>query len=333
MQAICMLTSGSGGYMEIKQLRYLVAIARYGSLSKASRKVYVAQSALSHQLAKLEQELNTRLFIRMPRGVELTEAGHVFLTHATSILRQVDEAKASVRGSLGQPGGRVNVGMPSSICNALAMPLFKEAKAALPGVELELTEAATGDLADQLRTGSVNIAILFDDGDTSQFLTRTLVDEQLYLVGKASNNNVTGDAVSLKEALQLPLFMASAKQGVRRIVEQAAIQNGLRPANVVAEINSVNIMKSALMAKQGYTILPPMAVWHEVEAGMLQAWPIEQPVLYRKVVICVSKNIPMTPAILAIYNLAERVAHSLCASGRWIKAAPCITDNQSVEAG
>lgn len=308
--------------MEIRQLKYFVAIARYGSLSKASKKVFVAQSALSHQLAQLERELDTRLFMRMPRGVALTEAGHVFLAHAVSILRQVEEARASVQGTLGQPHGQVNVGMPSSICNALAMPLFQAARKSLPGIRLELTEAATGDLADQLRSGVINIAVLFDDGDTSQFMTRSLLDERLYLIGRSSKESPSGDRISLEDALQLPLFLASKKQGVRRIVEQAAQRHGLRPPNVVAEINSVSIIKSALLSKEGYTVLPPMAVHGELQLGALHAWTIHQPNLVRRVVICVSKNSPMTPAILAVFNLAERVAHDLCSTSVWIEAEP-----------
>ena len=82
--------------MEIRQLKYFVAIAEHGAFSKAAEKLFVAQSALSHQLAQLEDELGARLFHRSRRGVELTEPGRVFLAHALAILRQLDDARRSV---------------------------------------------------------------------------------------------------------------------------------------------------------------------------------------------------------------------------------------------
>src|SRR5690606_35027265 len=151
--------------MELRQLRYFITIAECGSFSRAAQVVNVAQSALSHQLSLLEGELGTRLLHRMPRGVTPTEAGQAFLAHAVSVLRQVEDAKASVRGPLGQPRGKVSLGVPSSVCNALAAPLLRSVRTQLPGVELEMTEQASGALAAQLHSGLINLAVLFDDVD------------------------------------------------------------------------------------------------------------------------------------------------------------------------
>ncbi|MCH2221643.1 MAG: LysR family transcriptional regulator, partial [Dechloromonas sp.] len=91
--------------MELRQLRYFLAIAEHGSFSKAAGAVHVAQSALSHQLAQLEDELGQALFQRLPRGVELTPAGRAFHPHALSILRQVDDARNSVTQAEGETVG------------------------------------------------------------------------------------------------------------------------------------------------------------------------------------------------------------------------------------
>ncbi|MCB1953497.1 MAG: LysR family transcriptional regulator, partial [Rhodocyclaceae bacterium] len=147
--------------MELRQLRYFSAIAKHGSFSKAAEQVFVAQSALSHQLAQLESELGARLFHRSRRGVVLTEAGRVFLAHATAILRQVEDARASVMNVAGEPSGKVVFGVPHSASNALALPLLQAVREQLPKVELELTEELTGNLVPQLRSGQINLAVLF----------------------------------------------------------------------------------------------------------------------------------------------------------------------------
>lgn len=304
--------------MELRQLRYFAEIAEHGSLSRAAQVLYVAQSALSHQLAQLERELGTRLFHRVPRGVVLTEAGHVFRAHATAILRQAEEAKASLQGSLGRPCGKVNFGLPPSICNALAVPLLQAVQQRLPGVALELTEAASGDLSTQLKSGLVNLAILFTEGGVSEFLSQPLLDERFFLIAKrTSENEHFGTSVSFEDVLKLPLFLASAKQGVRQIVEQAARKQGLRPPNVVTDINSVNIMRSTLLVGLGYTVLPPMAFKQELDSGALHSWEIYGPALTRRLTVCASKDAPMTPATLAVFELATVVARELAGSARW----------------
>ena len=137
--------------MELRQLRYFVAIADSGSVTKAAERVFVAQSALSHQLAQLEAELGVSLFERSRRGVGLTEAGQRFFPHAVSILRQAEEAVASARSTRQEPEGPVVFGLPHSASSALALPLMREVRQRFPRVTLELTEELTGNLSRQLR--------------------------------------------------------------------------------------------------------------------------------------------------------------------------------------
>ncbi len=307
--------------MELRQLKYFVTIVEQGSFSKAAEAVFVAQSALSHQIAKLEEELGTPLLHRMARGVALTEPGRAFLAYAVAILKHTADAKASVRGALDTPRGKVAVGLPPSVCSALAMPLFLAARRELPGVELELSEELTGSLAAQLRAGSVNVALLFDHGALSEFSHRPLVRERLYVISNASQPATTGRSIRFKSCLSLPLILASRAQGLRRIVEQAARENGLPEPNVVAEINSISIMRLALLAGVGHAILPRTSLKQELDSGMLRGAAIRGPELHRTVHACTSKAIPMSPATAAVHSLIVKVAHELCRTASWAATA------------
>ena len=119
--------------MELRQLRYFLAIAEHGSFSKAASTVYVAQSALSHQLAQLEEELGQSLFHRLPRGVEMTPAGRAFHPHALSILRQVEDARHSVSQAEGEIVGKVIFGQESVVERGL-VALLAGGHALLVGV-------------------------------------------------------------------------------------------------------------------------------------------------------------------------------------------------------
>ena len=306
--------------MELRQLRYFLAIAEHGTFSKAASKVYVAQSALSHQLAQLEDELGAQLFVRSRRGVELTEAGTVFHTYATSILRQVEDAASSVAGLTDSPAGKVVFGIPHSASHALALPLLKAVRQELPNVQLELTEELTGNLTRQLLAGSLHMAILFDDGTLDDFIAEPLVSEKMSLIYRPES---TGDAsrkasISFRDALAKPLILPAQPHGVRPLIEQQAAQAGLLAPNVVADISSLSILRTSLLAGLGCTILPVMPLKAELDSGALVALPIRAPQVLRVVALCRSRHIPLSTAAASVGALTAMVVRALCQQGLWV---------------
>ncbi len=336
--------------MELRQLRYFLAIAEHGTFSKAASKVFVAQSALSHQLAQLEDELGARLFERSRRGVELTEAGVVFHTYATSILRQVEDAASSVAGLTDSPAGKVVFGIPHSASHALALPLLKAVREELPKVQLELTEELTGNLTRQLLAGSLHMAILFDDGTLEDFIAEPLVSEKMSLIyrpetvfqktrvnvktssaGKAGiqvtqapsktqlpTKAVAKASISFRDALAKPLILPAQPHGVRPLIEQQAARAGLLAPNVVADISSISILRTSLLAGLGCTILPVMPLKAELDSGALVALSIRAPGVQRVVALCRSRHIPLSTAAASVGALTAKVVRALCQQGLWV---------------
>jgi LysR family nitrogen assimilation transcriptional regulator len=305
--------------MELRQLRYFLAIAEHGTFSKAASKVFVAQSALSHQLAQLEDELGARLFERSRRGVELTEAGVVFHTYATSILRQVEDAASSVAGLTDSPAGKVVFGIPHSASHALALPLLKAVREELPKVQLELTEELTGNLTRQLLAGSLHMAILFDDGTLEDFIAEPLVSEKMSLIYRPEAADKKAKAsISFRDALAKPLILPAQPHGVRPLIEQQAARAGLLAPNVVADISSISILRTSLLAGLGCTILPVMPLKAELDSGALVALSIRAPGVQRVVALCRSRHIPLSTAATSVGALTAKVVRAFCQQGLWV---------------
>jgi len=309
--------------MELRQLRYFSAIAEYGTFSKAAEKLFVAQSALSHQLAQLEDELGARLFHRSRRGAELTDAGTVFLAHATAILRQVDDARVSVQRASDAPAGRVVFGIPHSVSSALALPLLRAIRQRFPLVDLELTEELTGNLVRQLRAGQLHLSILFDDGQLGEFAHTHLVSERMSLIGPPDlDGTVPTPGIALRDALGMPLILPASPHGVRPVIEAAARAARCPPPENVTDISSISILRTSLLAGFGYTLLPVAPLQHEVQAGLLHATPVISPTLSRTVSICASRHIPLSYAADAVMRLTAELARELSRSGAWPDATP-----------
>lgn len=318
-------------HMELRQLRYFVAIADQGSVSKAAERVFIAQSALSHQLAQLEDELGASLFARSRRGVELTDAGQRFLPHAVSILRQVQEAREAVSHNSTEPTGKVVFGIPHSASHALALPLLRAVRVRLPKVSLELTEELTGNLTRQLQAGQIQLAVLFQDGQIGDFMVTPVLTEQLSLIEPAiatttmpvSQNKRAG--MALRQALAKPLILPANPHGVRPVIEAAALRAGLPAPNVEADISSISILRTTLLAGMGRTLLPTMPLAPDIDAGILKATPVEG--LSRVLMVCSSAHIPRTSACEAVAELAVNLMRTLSVTGEWRDSTP-ITQNE-----
>ncbi len=303
--------------MELRQLRYFVAIVDHGSLSRAALVLHVAQPALTQQLRQLEEELGAQLLHRSAHGVLSTDAGKIFYEHAQAILKQVADARAAVTQSATRPSGSVSLGLPHSISGALALPLLTAARAPYPEITLQLTEEITGNLIEQLKSGRLNLAVLFDDGQLGGFETTPLVEEDLVYICRAGSVWVAqGSAITLGAALATPLILPARQHGVRPLIEQTAANAGLALAGII-EINSIAILKSALLADMGATLLPLAPLRAEIESGALVAVSVHSPPIRRGVTLCSSRNIPLTNAAAAIGRLVREVTDTLCTNGQW----------------
>lgn len=306
--------------MELRQLRYFVAIVDHGSLSKAAVILHVAQPALTQQLRQLEEDLGARLLHRSAQGVLSTDAGKVFYQHAQAILKQVSDARSAVTQSTTRPSGSVTLGLPHSISGALALPLLIAARASFPEITLQLTEELTGNLTEQLKSGRINLAVLFDDGQLNGFANTPLVEEDLMFICRAGSAFEPRHAsLTLEQALRMPLILPAQQQGVRPRIENVARSAGLMLPKVT-EINSIAILRSALLADMGATILPVAPLLADVTNHTLRAFRIEKPSLSRLVTLCASRNIPLTNAAAAVSRLVEQVTRELCENDAWLGA-------------
>jgi DNA-binding transcriptional LysR family regulator len=151
------------GDVDLRQLRYFVAVAEARGFRRASRALFVAQPALSSALQQLEAELGVELLHRTARGVALTDAGRVLLAHAHSILRQADEATAAMREcARRQPGIRVGVVAGVLAASELTVPIVQDYREARPDLLLELEELSFCDQLSPLVSGHFDVALVRD---------------------------------------------------------------------------------------------------------------------------------------------------------------------------
>lgn len=141
-------------------MRYVVAVAEMKSFTRAAERCLVVQSALSHQVARLERELGAKLFERTSRRVRLTAAGEAFLPAARECLGAAEQARARVAEAVGEVRGRLSVGLIPTVAAVDVPRALREFRQRHPHVRIELRVAASDDLIEKVREGSIEVAFL-----------------------------------------------------------------------------------------------------------------------------------------------------------------------------
>lgn len=147
--------------MELRHLRYFVAVAEERHITRAAQRLGIQQPPLSQQIRALETELGVILLLRGARGVELTVAGHALLADAYAILESVERAAAHTRQAARGQVGRLIVGFTTSaVLHPLGPAIMQGFRRAFAGVELDLREAPAADLIEQLVARNIQVALL-----------------------------------------------------------------------------------------------------------------------------------------------------------------------------
>src|SRR5262249_54569756 len=148
--------------MELRQLRYMIAVAEEGNVTRAAERLGIQTPPLSRQIRVIEREVDAQLFQRKARGVELTDAGRAFIESARAVLAQVDHTFETTRRTARGERGSISVGYSSSIAfHPLVPRIVREFRRALPQVTVTLLEGVGGDsLVESIRLDQIDVAFM-----------------------------------------------------------------------------------------------------------------------------------------------------------------------------
>lgn len=305
--------------MDLRQLRYFVAIVQCGSISRASHELNIAQPALSLHIRNMEADLGLPLLFRTSQGVQPTEAGLILLRNAKLIIEQFELAQREIRGSAAEPSGEVRLGLPSSISPLLGVPLVLAAREAFPKITLRIAEAMSGYVLDWLRHGRVDLGLLYGLPEDRDLRATGLLTETLVVFGAGEpppgRPHPEGESLAFAALADLPLILPSPGHGLRDLVDETAALNGIRLATAI-DIDAYGAIKQLVGRGLGYSILPAHAVRREVEDGRFRAFTVDPP-LTRTVSMVQPGDRPATQAVKAIEGLCRTTLRDLVRSGDW----------------
>lgn len=163
--------------MELRHLKYFVAVAEEQNVTRAAARLHVSQPPLSRQIRDLEDELGLALFERSAKAVRLTAAGQVFLAEAQAVLRRVEEAVQTVKAAAGAQRGEIDVAYAPSLTVQILPETLRLFEGEAPGVRVRLHDLSTEEMFKGLQQGKLDVALMIHPGEKS---LRGLAFEELY---------------------------------------------------------------------------------------------------------------------------------------------------------
>jgi LysR family transcriptional regulator, transcription activator of glutamate synthase operon len=241
--------------MEIRQLRYAEAVARHRHFTRAAEELHVAQSALSHQIRRLEAELGTELFTRNSRSVTVTEAGEAVAARARSVLEQVDGVREEVDELRGLVRGRVGVGatLPAGAIDVPA--LLVGFSKAYPGIEVDLYEGTARDMRDHLDDDTIDAAFSLLAEDPPEEIAVAPLSEEEIVAAFPGGAGPPRKRVSAAELARQKLITPRSGSAIKRAVDGFFARAG-KSMSVSLESGDPFLLRCLVSTGFGAALLP-----------------------------------------------------------------------------
>jgi DNA-binding transcriptional LysR family regulator len=317
--------------MDFKHLRAFVTVAETGNVTRASVLLNVVQPAVSRYLRLLEEDVGAALFVRSAQGMQLTQEGEVLLAHARRVLDEVDKARAQLGSSHGAMGGIVTVGLLASTCDMLAASIVRSAAQRHPHVRIRLSTGEPDRLLEDLETGVIDVAVVYDTAPALTVKLTALLEEEYCVVGQPQAGFSMSRPVKVEKLASLPLILPRAPRGLRLLIDHAARTAGI-DLHVTAETNSVAVQRALVVGGLGCTVLPSVAIAEELSRGTLAAAPLIEPTLMRRLVLALPAIRPKTAPVRVVVDTLVSCIRQIVERGDWPTATWVEGGESNVEA-
>jgi len=287
--------------LDVNRLRVIDAVARHGSVTAAARELHYSQPTVTHHIARLETETGAQLLQRVGRGIRLTPAGQLLAERAAEIIGRIDAADAELSAHVGLSAGRVRLAGFSSAIGSLVPHAVAGLAATHPGLQISLTDTHPPEALELLRTGKIEVAIIFRYDETEAeppgVRLHPLLDDPVYLLSARGGRRLA--------ALRDETWIAGCERCRSHLLALCA-DEGFEP-RIGYTSDDMVVMQALVAAGLGVTTLPGLALRAHRAEGIVAS---ELPGSQRHVYAATYGEPPDPPAVGALLGALTEAAAS-----------------------
>ena len=297
--------------MNLRDLRYLVALAEHKHFGRAAEASFVSQPTLSTQIKKLEDELGVALVERTPRKVLLTEVGKEIAQRARDVLNEVDQIRAVARRTLDPESGTMRLGIFPTLGPYLLPHVVPRIRERFPRLELLLVEEKTEVVLRQLREGRLDAGILALPIHDDQLHAEFLFEEPFLLAVPEQHELARRQALKLDDLADESLLLLEDGHCLRDQALQVCQMAGASEKTGF-RATSLETLRQMVAANVGITLLPTLAVQPPVaQSENVHLVPFRGEAPSRRIAMIWRKSTAMAPFLKKLAQLFRALPHSL----------------------
>jgi LysR family transcriptional regulator, transcription activator of glutamate synthase operon len=287
--------------MELRQLRYFIEVAEREHMTEAADNLNVAQSAVSYQITKLEEELGVKLLERVGRNIKVTQIGYVFLQYVKNALKTLDEAKEKIDEYLDPQAGTIKIGYPTSLSRYWLPTVISAYKNDVPNVNFHLRQGSYANLIEAVKKGEIELAFLgpvpTNDPD---LVARILFVENIVALLPNQHPLAHKKRLLLSDLRNDPFVLFPNGYVLRKIAVEACREAGFEP-KITSEGEDMDALKGLVSAGMGVSLLPESTFYDSTPRYTVKI-PIETPKAMRTVGVIIPKHRELAPAERNFYQ-------------------------------
>jgi len=281
--------------MDIRQIRYFIALFEEGSITRAAERLHVVQPAVSTQIRKIENDYGVTLFQRTPRGMVPNSLAKELYEIAVRVNADLDEAQQCLAQNSGKVIGTVSIGVAPSVALGTFPDALLKCHGTYPDISMVVREGYTATLVKWLNDGSIDLGILTPTGHEAGLTMTMLGSEQLLLVASADLDPKLPKQLPAQSMSNLRLVLPSANNLVRILLEDTLHAKDIELAPEI-EVDSLATVFSLLDSGGWATVLPAQCARERARAAEYQLATITNPEVRRDLVLASLERRPLSTA-------------------------------------
>lgn len=289
--------------IDSRQLRAFASLAKLGSFTLTARELNLTQSAISHAIRGLEEDLGCKLFYKGGKKAFLTREGKRLQIHAETILLEMGQARQRISAMDAVDHGELRIGCSTSSAQYILPTVLREFKECFPLYGISISPGDAPALLDMLEQNKIDIALSVRGENSTRITARDIFEDELYFLVSPLHPWCATGQVNRKELRAQHFILYNRSSLTFEIIENHLLSQGVRLRNFI-EPGSMEAAKELVKLGLGVAIAARWVARQELETGTLRAIPIQRPRIQRTWAVMYLKSRPL--------NLAEETFVGLC---------------------